>query len=123
MIVDVSDLARLSAELGRSQYRLAGLAQPVLMEAGLELQESWRANATATAGRHGKWYPASIKTKPVGAMEVEVGPTPGMRQGAMSFEFGSRNQPPHLDGQRALDATLPSLQAKVQALMAKALLT
>lgn len=121
--VDVGDLYRLSAELGRSQLRLAGLAQATLMEAGVELQDAWRANASATAGRHGKWYPASIKTKPAGPLAVEIGPTPGMRQGAMSFEFGSRNQPPHLDGQRALDATLPSLQAKVQALMAKALLT
>jgi hypothetical protein len=117
--VDVSDLRVLSAALGRSQLRLAGLAPAVLAEAGAELQRAWKSNASLTAGKHGKWYPNSIKVKPAGPLAVEVGPTPGMRQGAMSFEFGSRNQPPHLDGQRALDATMPSLKAKVEALMAK----
>lgn len=120
--VDVSDLRILSASLGRSQFRLAAAAPAVLAEAGAELQRAWRANATITAGKHGKWYPSSIKSKPAGPLAVEVGPTPGMRQGAMSFEFGSRNQPPHLDGQRALDATLPSLRAKVEELMARSVL-
>lgn len=119
--VDVSDLTRLSAQLGKSQLRLASRAPAVLMEVGLELQEAWRANATETAGAHGKWYPRSIKAKPAGPLAVEVGPSPGMRQGGMSFEFGSVNQPPHLDGQRALDATLPSLQAKAEALIVASL--
>lgn len=120
--VDVSDLTRLSVELGKSQLRLARNATAVLAEAGKDLQDAWRENATQTAGAHGKWYPRSIKAKPAGPLAVEVGPTPGMRQGAMSFEFGSSNQPPHLDGQRALDATLPTLRAKTEELIVKSLL-
>lgn len=122
MTVDVSDLRVLSAQLGKSQLRLAALAPAVLAEAGAELQKAWRDNAKLTAGKHGRWYPSSIKARPAGPLAVEVGPTPGMRQGAMSFEFGSRNQPPHLDGQRALDATLPSLKSKVEALIVKSVL-
>lgn len=122
IVVDVTDLEQLGAHLGRSQWRLSALAPAVMAEVGLELQNAWRANAKATAGKHGKWYPSSIKAKPDGPLAVKVGPTPGMRQASMSFEFGSSNQPPHLDGQRALDATLPTLKAKVEALMVKALI-
>jgi hypothetical protein len=33
----------------------------------------------------------------------------------MSFEYGSRNQPPHLDGQRAADAVGPTIDKLVSA--------
>ena len=119
--VHVSDLTLLSAELGKSQLRLAAQAPAVLMEAGTYLEQQWRIRARATAGTHGRWYPSAIKSRMVGPLAVEVGPREGMRQAGMSFEFGSSNQPPHLDGQRALMATEPTLKAKAAALLVKSL--
>ena len=70
------------------------------------------ANATATAGTHGKHYPKSItaeRTLSIGSIGVEVGPDSGMPQGGMGpgFEYGSVNQPPHLDGNKAADVHEP----------------
>lgn len=79
------------------------------MEAiGEAFAEEWRKNARETSGEHGKWYPASIDsdvTFSVRGVTVEAGPNKSKRQGGMGpgFEFGSQNQPPHLDGLRALD--------------------
>jgi hypothetical protein len=38
-----------------------------------------------------------------GAISAEYGPDPSRPQGGMSFERGSRNQPPHLDLARSAD--------------------
>ena len=61
-----------------------------------------RANARRTAGKHGKHYPRSITEEMklfggLGLIAGEYGPDEALRQGGMSFEGGSRNQPPHLD--------------------------
>lgn len=53
--------------------------------------------ARKTAGRHGRRYPNSFYAVKITDLEYEYGPTAGKKQGGMSFEFGSRNQPPHLD--------------------------
>lgn len=47
-------------------------------------------------------------------LESTVAPDPGMPQGGMSFEFGSSNQPPHLDGARALVAFEPQFLSMVE---------
>lgn len=70
----------------------------------VDVRDQWRTNATATAGKHGKHYPKSIQHKMVPSLTAIVGevePDASMPQGGMSFEYGSVNQPPHLDGQRA----------------------
>lgn len=74
---------------------------------GEAFRDQWKGNAQETSGVHGKWYPASITTETVvvvGAVQVETGPDTAFKQGAMGrgFEFGSENQPPHLDGLRAM---------------------
>jgi len=72
----------------------------------------WRRNAAATSGKHGRHYPYSIESKlAIGRRGVAVatGPNPSKPQGGMSFEYGSKNQPPHLDGLRAL----PEAQARL----------
>jgi hypothetical protein len=38
-----------------------------------------------------------------------------MPQGGMSFEYGSRNQPPHLDGLHALDTIGPRVESMFDA--------
>lgn len=83
-----------------------------------ELRDQWRENAAQSSGAHGPHYPASInyKMKPaLTAIVAEIEPTSGMPQADMSWEFGSVNQPPHLDGQRALDQVGPSLPRRIDA--------
>jgi hypothetical protein len=48
---------------------------------------------------------------------VETGPDSSMKQGSMGrgFEFGSQNQPPHLDGARALPAAEQRLERAADA--------
>jgi hypothetical protein len=89
-----------------------------------ELRDVWRSNATVTAGKHGKHYPKSINYKMIpslSAIEADIEPTEGMKQAGMSFEFGSRNQPPHLDGQRAMDSVSPNIERRIDRALGKVL--
>lgn len=113
---DSGELAALSVDLGRTGVRLTGQLQKVFVEAGDDLVEAWADNARATAGVHGKHYPDSIDKDLLISRDiaVEVGPNPAKPQGGMSFEYGSANQPPHLDGQRAADEIIPRLSRRVE---------
>jgi hypothetical protein len=113
---DTGDLSRLLDDLGKVPGDAFQAATASLDESGEELRATWAANAAATAGEHGKHYPKSITAEPKGnpglgssSIGVEVGPDSSMPQGGMGrgFEFGSANQPPHLDGTRALDVVEP----------------
>lgn len=77
-----------------------------------DLSDQWRDNAIPTARAHGKHYPHRVDSRRLGYLLWEIGPH-GHPQGEMSFEYGSRNQPPHLDGGRALDMLLPFLPRRV----------
>lgn len=75
--------------------------------AGEGFRDDWQHNAASTSGEHGKHYPSSITTENrFAGMSIvnETGPESGRKQGAMGpgFEFGSVNQPPHLDGLQAM---------------------
>ena len=77
--------------------------------AGEGFRDDWQHNARETSGEHGKHYPDSITTEMKFAgfsIETETGPESGRKQGRMGrgFEFGSQNQPAHLDGVRAMPA-------------------
>lgn len=63
--------------------------------------------AKRTAGKHGKHYPNSFTTEAKSALSWEYGPDAARPQGGMSFEFGSRNQPPHLDLAKSADIIAP----------------
>jgi len=65
--------------------------------------------AKKSAGSHGKHYPSSMSAEMVSALSWEYGPEDGKRQGGMSFERGSRNQPPHLDLAKSADIIGPRL--------------
>lgn len=73
-----------------------------------------RANAKRTAGKHGKHYPNSITSKMLADLVGEYGPDSAYPQGGMSFEYGSRNQPPHLDLARSADVAGPALAEAVR---------
>ena len=110
--------AAVSAELGRVSAQVVRQARVVIEDAGRDVRDEWRSNATETAGEHGKHYPRSIQSRMSGVLEATVEPDESMRQGGMSFEFGSRNQPPHLDGQRAIDRLGPLIERRLEALLA-----
>jgi hypothetical protein len=99
------DLAR---DFGKASGRVSSVLYDVFTESGEAFAEDWASNAAATSGEHGKHYPASIssETRISIGIHVETGPDSSMPQGSMGrgFELGSQNQPPHLDGLRALPA-------------------
>lgn len=106
--VDDSELDELERDLRRAQTKAQPAVNDNLGAPARLLRRLWRHNATRTAGAHGKHYPRSITAEEVTRGRWHVGPEVGRLQGSMGrgFEYGSVNQPPHLDGARALRTTL-----------------
>lgn len=78
-----------------------------------------RANARRTARSHGKHYPSAITwemklVSSFGLIVGEYGPDVSKRQGRMSFENGSRNQPPHRDLAKSADLIGPAFAGEVR---------
>jgi hypothetical protein len=115
MRIDASDMSALSRDLGKIGARSTAAMFGVFKESGEDLRKMWQRNARATSGTHGKRYPDSITMDMLVGREigVEVGPDPRLPQGGMSFEYGSVNQPPHLDGQRAADEEIPKIDKRI----------
>ncbi|QYC44939.1 hypothetical protein Nocox_36925 [Nonomuraea coxensis DSM 45129] len=117
---DLADqLDQAAAELRRKTY-------DTVKDQAAQLQRAWRDNARRTAGRHGKHYPNSITSEQIPSTSAaiwEIGPEIGRKQGSMGrgFEFGSVNQPPHLDGTRALTQQEPKLDQAIKDLLGKLL--
>lgn len=113
MTFDVSEIRALAADLTTVGPKMVKPVLGVLDDLGAATVSEWASNARATSGEHGKHYPDSITHTARGTfggnLEVEVGPDAGRKQGRMArgFEFGSVNQPPHLDGSKAMDAMEP----------------
>lgn len=100
----MSDLDQLAADLGAAADGVHRRAREVVEANAVELRNQWRDNARATGRRHATHYVKAVTAEQIPAADGiawEVGPDSSMKQGAMSFEFGSSNQPPHLDGMRA----------------------
>jgi len=90
-----------------------------------ELRDTWRDNAQAHVRHPSRsgWYPKTIRVQPVPsltaiAFDIYPDTEPGEGEG---FEFGSRNQPPHLDGQRAKDALEPVFERRVDRAVGQAI--
>lgn len=110
-----SNGADVVAELGNIGRKATRRLATTIPEAAADLRDEWRANASETAGEHGKHYPKAIRFEMDGLLSAVVFPDPGMPQGGMSFEFGSANQPPHLDGQRAIDRMASIIERRIAA--------
>lgn len=106
----------LAAELGAASGKVANALYDVYEEVADEFKTDWVTNARVTSGQAGIHYPDSIESNSKLALgiEVEIGPNPAKKQGGMSFEFGSQNQPPHLDGARAMPAAEERLQRRTE---------
>ena len=119
MKLDLTDWYALGAELARMTNDLndpASLRSAVKDEAE-QVKKAWVEDARVKSGKHGKHYPNSItmETRTVGPLhvEAEVGPDASKPQGGMSFEFGSKNQPPHLSGQKAAQGLEDRLERRM----------
>lgn len=118
---NTADLAAFLAQLKAAQTGVSAEVGLAVTKSGRDVRDDWRSNATATAGKHGKLYPRTIKAYKPSQFVSKVEPDAAMPQGGMSFEFGSANQPPHMDGQKALDANEKSFERGVDAAVAAAL--
>lgn len=97
------DDAELQRALEEAPQELADGLFRAVDDSAAKLQRDWRSNARKTARRHGKHYPSSITHDlqlEDGAISADIGPDRAMLQGEMGpgFEYGSVNQPPHMDG-------------------------
>ena len=115
---DLADLSGLVADFDAAPGKVARAARDVVEQTAIELRDEWRANARVTAGAHGKHYPRAIDYRMGGFASIyaDVEPNEAKPQGGMSFEFGSINQPPHLDGQRALDTIAPRFMRRIESI-------
>ena len=104
------EILALAADLSSVGPKMVRPMRKVFDDMGQRVADEWANIARTTAGVHGKHYPASIDHDFVGlGIEVEVGPNKAKKQGSMGrgFEFGSVNQPPHLDGIKASEKVAP----------------
>lgn len=122
---DASEVYQLAADLSAVGAKSVPVLRAAMAQAGREFAADWSANAVETSGTHGKHYPKSIDSElafDLGGISVEVGPNRDKKQGSMGrgFEFGSENQPPHLDGIRAMPAAEDRAEGLIAAAMAGA---
>jgi hypothetical protein len=100
------EIFRFADDFGKAASAIGKALFDTFKEEGETFAEDWRRNAEQTSGKHGRHYPKSITSEAKVALgiHIETGPESRRRQGGMGpgFEFGSQNQPPHLDGLRAL---------------------
>ena len=119
--IDTRQMEALAGVFRMNAARAQVQAQAVVARGALNIKNAWKANATATAGRHARLYPGSISydmlPHPLGA-SAEIGPDKGAPQGALGnlLEFGSSKNPPHNDGGLALAAEVPAFTAHVAAI-------
>jgi hypothetical protein len=98
----------LARDFGKAPAKVASALFDAYRGAGEGFRDDWRHNVQATGGTHLPHLPAAItsemKFAAFGSIEFETGPEAGMRQGRLGRgdEFGSVNQPPHLNGLRAI---------------------
>lgn len=99
------DLAR---DFEQATSKVASGLYDAYRGAGEGFRDDWQHNVRASSPQgHLKHLPDAITTEMKFAgfgIEVETGPESGLRQGRLGRgdEFGSVNQPPHLNGLRAM---------------------
>lgn len=114
-----SSIGDLRDDLLRISKEAPPLLRNVVVEGCRVGNQVARDNARRTAPTHGKLYPRAFTTEMHatyrhgfgGGGNVysgEYGPRADMPQGGMSFEWGSRNSPPHLDLNKSADLIGPS---------------
>ena len=121
-MIEAHGLREIATALPKLGFAGAKAIDPVIKQGAEFLAEQWRKNAVETSGVHGKHYPKSIDTERIVSTDIafEIGPNPFKKQGRMSFEEGSVNQPPHLDGAKALEKVGPLVLKSVEIALSRA---
>lgn len=112
------------ADLGRDLDAITAQARPAMrgvVRDGIRIGTGLaKTNARRTSRKHGKHYPKAITSEMHSGLGLfgnsisgEYGPDASRQQGGMSFEYGSRNQKPHLDLARSADIVGPSFARSV----------
>lgn len=118
---DIGDLANdLTAIAKRVKPDMRGVVKDGIREGN----KAARSFAKKSAGAHGKHYHKAITWEMgkgfsgfgTSIIAGEYGPDISRPQGGMSFEGGSRNQPPHNDLAKSADLIGPSFQGEVSRL-------
>lgn len=111
MRYDTGELERLRADLGALIPASAEESKRVVTRGAFNIKKDWKDNAQRTSTPHARLYPRSISydVSAIGSgvgWEAEIGPRKDRPQGPLGnlLEFGSINNPPHLDGAHALEA-------------------
>lgn len=118
------DIGRLAADMADIPAR-ARVDMRATVREGIKVGNSLaRDFAARSEGAHGKHYHKAFTTEMRPTFEGfgsvifsgEYGPDIARPQGGMSFEFGSRNQKPHLDLARSADTIGPAFAGEVSRL-------
>jgi hypothetical protein len=100
IVHSLDDLERDMREIATTfKPRMAGEVRDVAKDGNTAA----RRLARRSAGKHGKHYFKAFSAERRTPLSWEWGPDSAMPQGGMSFERGSRNQPPHHDLAQAAD--------------------
>jgi hypothetical protein len=119
---DTRALDALAVDLGKMSDAVHRQVRGVFQEGASDLKKEWQANAKESAGTHGRLYPYSIdwEERVSTNLDFEVGPNDGKSvaggnpgQAGEGYEYGSVNQPPHLDGNRAADRLIPLIERRI----------
>lgn len=113
--IDASQIRELAADFDSVPNRATHAVARAVETSAKQGNDVAKAFADASAGEHGKWYHLAFTAESAGLLGLSwvYGPDANKRQGGMSFEFGSRNQPPHLDLNKSADLVGPLLQKRV----------
>lgn len=117
MITVVHTIDRLAADLAKIPAKVARELPPVVRRAADDGNDAAKAFAKESAGSHGKHYHKAFSVERLGPLEYEYGPDASKPQGGMSFEGGSRNQPPHNDLAKSADTLAEDLSGRVNQAM------
>lgn len=112
----------------RVQHTLDGLVRDmtrIARTARADMARTVRANARrgnalakgyakVSAGAHGVHYHKAFTVEALSPLVWEYGPDASKPQGGMSFEGGSRNQPPHNDLAKSADVQGPAFAKDVR---------
>lgn len=122
---EIFDLAR---DFGAAPAKVAVSIYEAYRGVGEGFRDDWAGNVEASSpAGHLKHLPDAITTEmrtgALASIEVETGPESGRRQGGLGRgdEFGSVNQPPHLNGFRAMASAEKRLERAADAAVGFAL--
>lgn len=120
----LSTLGDLERDLREIAPKAKAEFQGVVREAVKVGNTVARDNAKRSSGAHGKLYPRAFSAQMNrggglfgNTYSGEYGPDTAKPQGGMSFEYGSRNQKPHLDLARSADLIGNALPGEVNAVL------